>query len=239
VDRLELSASLEHAWGTHTLRAEYQHNGRDQDGLGAGGLDLPERGYRENRTERLFRLSATGMVAGRLANQARLQLRWEDFGWTPRSEAPAVQVSGAFTSGGAGLTGASRAAELELADDLDWSAGSHAFRAGLLLEAADHRSARVVNGNGTYVFPSLDAYEQGRPILFTLRDTAGDVSFDEWRLGLYVQDDIRIGERLSLNAGVRQERHSFVPDGFSLAPRAGLTWAASSTVTVRAGGGSF
>lgn len=239
LDRLELTGSLEHAWGTHTLRAEYQRNHRDQDGLGAGGLDLPQRGYREEQMEHLLRLSGTGVVAGRLANQARLQLRWHDVGWTPRSRAPTLQVAGAFHAGGAGLAGSRDAAELELADDLDWSLGPHAFRAGLLLEAADRRSGQAQNANGTFFFPSLEAYRQARPILFTRRDSAAAVSFGEWRLGLYVQDDIRLGQKLLLNLGLRQERHSFVPDDWNLAPRGGVTWSPTSSTTVRAGGGLF
>jgi hypothetical protein len=239
VERLELMGSLEHAWGTHTLRAEFQSNARDQDGLGAGGLDLPERGYREDRTERLFRLSGTGLVRGRLAHQARLQFRWQTVGWTPRSSSATEQVAGSFNRGGAGLSGENRVAELELADDVDWSHGRHSFRAGLLFEASQRRSGQVRNGNGTFLFPTLDAYEAGRPILFTLRDSAGNVSFRDWRLGAYVQDDIRFGDRLSLNLGVRQERHDLVPDGWNLAPRGGVTWSASPTLTVRAGGGLF
>jgi hypothetical protein len=239
VDRLELMGSVEHAWGAQTLRAEFQNNARDQDGLGAGGLDLPERGYREDQTEWLFRLSGTGLLAGKLAHQARLQLRGQDVDWTPRTTAPAVQVSGSFTSGGAGVEGGNRVVELELAEDLDWSRGPHAFRAGFLLEAAGQRSGQAVNGNGTFLFPSLAAYERGRPILFTLRDTASPVSFGEWRLGLYLQDDIRLGDRLSMNLGLRQEQHGFVGDAWNLAPRGGVTWSATSRTTLRAGGGLF
>jgi hypothetical protein len=239
VDRLDLSASVEHAWGTHTLRGEYQRNARDEDGLGAGGFDLPERGYREQRTEALFRLSDSGVLFGRVASQARLQLRTQDLAWMPRSVAPAVQVAGAFNAGGAGVTGANRVRELEIANDLDWSRGRHALRAGLLFEAAHRRSGQQTNGNGTFLFPSLAAYEAGLPILFTLRDRADDVTFGEWRVGAYVQDDVRLGGRLALNLGVRQEGHGFVPDAWNLAPRGGVTWSASPKLTVRAGGGRF
>jgi hypothetical protein len=239
LDRLEVASSLEHGFGTHTLRAEYQRNGRDEDGLGSGGLDLPERGYREDRAEHLMRIADTGVIGGRVAHQARLQLRWQDIGWTPRSLEPAVQVAGAFHGGGAGVGGSRRVAELEFADDVDWSLGPHAFRAGVLLEAGSRRSDEARNANGTFLFPSLDAYRQATPILYTRRDRAGLVSFGEWRLGVYAQDDVRLGQKVALHAGIRQERHSLAPGRYNLAPRGGLTWSPTASVTVRAGGGRF
>jgi hypothetical protein len=239
LDRLDVTGGLEHAWGTQTLRAEYQRNRRGEDGLGAGGLDLFERGYAQDRTEQLLRATATGLLAGRVAHQARLQLRWDALAFTPRSGAPAEQVAGAFTSGGAGRQGAQRTFEVELAEDLDWSRGRHALRAGVLFEAADRESGVVRNGNGTFLFPDLAAYEAGVPILFTRRDLAAPVAVREWRLGLYVQDDLRLGEHLSLNAGLRHEGQSLLADRWNLAPRGGLAWTPAANLTVRAGGGLF
>ncbi|MEO8359446.1 MAG: carboxypeptidase-like regulatory domain-containing protein, partial [Vicinamibacteria bacterium] len=49
-DRMDFSGRLEHAWAkTHTLRAEVSSLSRNETGLGIGGFDLPERGYKQDR----------------------------------------------------------------------------------------------------------------------------------------------------------------------------------------------
>jgi hypothetical protein len=239
LDRADASVRLEHAWGLHTLRGEYQRLSRRQDELGAGGLDLPERAYTQERTEHLLRLADSGVLAGRFVSETRLQLRWYDTVRDPVSSRPAVTVSGAFSAGGASLSGSRRARELRLAEDVDASFGRHALRAGVLLEAGRYVSDQVQNGNGTFVFPDLAAYVAGRPALFTRREGLPRVAFGQTRLGAYVQDDVRLGGRLSLSAGLRYEAQRGVGDAVNLAPRAALAWTLDPRTTLRARAGVF
>ena len=240
LDRLDLSARVEHLWGAQTLRAEYQRNAVDQQGLGAGGLDLPERAFEQRRTENLLRLANSGVLGGKkLVGETRLQLRWEDVRLTPLTDAPTVQVMGAFTAGGAQSTGSRRVRELEAAHDLDASWGRHALRAGLLFEGGRYRSDQTQNARGTFTFPDLASYEAGRPALFTRREGDPLVRFGQWRLGLYLQDEIRVSSRLSVGVGLRPEALSTIGGGLNPAPRLGLTWSVGSKTTLRAGAGVF
>ena len=104
--KLDLQGRVEHAWGkSQTARAEVQHNTFDRDGVGTGGLVLPERGYADDRAEDLLRLSNQGVTLGAWATDTRLQVRREGITWTPETRATAVDVLGAFSSGGATVTG--------------------------------------------------------------------------------------------------------------------------------------
>jgi hypothetical protein len=239
LDRADVTARVEHALGLHTLRAEYQRLGRHQDNLGAGGLDLPERAFTEDRTEQLLRLADSGVLAERLVTETRLQLRWEETGRTPESTAPAIVVSGGFTAGGASPSGTRRVRELYLAEDVDASFGRHALRAGIRVESGRYRSDEVQNGNGTFLFPDLQAFAAGRPTLYTRREGTPEVAFGQTRVGAYLQDDIRASGRLALNLGVRYEAQSRVPDRANLAPRAALAWTVNTRTTLRARAGVF
>jgi hypothetical protein len=238
-DKLDLQARLEHAWGgAQTLRAEVQHDTFDRDGLGTGGLALPERAYAEDRAEDFFRLSNAGVVFGSWATDTRLQVRREAVTWTPRTNGPAIEVMGAFSSGGATLSGRRDTWRVELGQDFARSIGKHSVKAGLLYEGARVRSDERRNQAGTYTFAGLDDWEAGRPLLFSQRRGDPRVTVDLHRIGLYAQDDWRPAEDLAVHAGLRYEAQTLV-SGFNLGPRLGLTWAVRPGLTLRAGGGRF
>jgi len=238
--KLDLQGRVEHAWGkTQTARAEVQHDTFDRDGVGTGGLVLPERGYADDRAEDLLRLSNTGVTLGFWATDTRLQLRREATTWTPRTDVPAVDVLGAFSSGGATLAGARRTWSVELGQDLSRALGRHALRTGLLYEGAFLRTDEQRNAAGTYTFASLAEWQAQRPLLFTQRTGDPRVSVDLHRIGVYAQDDWRPTDAVAINGGVRYEAQSFASGAANFAPRLGLTWAVRPTLTLRAGAGRF
>ena len=236
--KLDFQGRVEHAWGkSQTARAEVQHNTFDRDGVGTGGLVLPERGYADDRTEDLLRLSNQGVTRGAWATDTRVQLRREEIRWTPETRATAIDVLGAFSSGGATVTGERRAWSVEVGQDLSRALGRHALRTGLLYEGAFLEGAERRNAEGTYTFASQAEWEAGRPVLFTQRKGDPRVEVDLHRVGVYAQDDWRPTDALALNGGVRYEAQSFIDGRANFSPRLGLTWAVRPTFTVRAGAG--
>jgi hypothetical protein len=239
---LNLSARVEHALTkAHTLHAEYQRNANRLNGLGVGDFDLPERAYLSDQTEHILRFSDTGMLSKRLVNELRFQARWNELGMRSASDDPAVLVLNAFNRGGAGISGARHTREFEIADNLDFVFGTHAMRAGLLLEAASYTSDDTRNANGTFTFASLADFRAGRPTTYTQRVGASRVAFDQLQLGWYWQDDWRIRKNLTLSYGVRHEFQSDVGDHNNFAPRAGVAWSPfkNGKTTLRAGAGIF
>ncbi|HEY8150798.1 MAG TPA: TonB-dependent receptor [Vicinamibacteria bacterium] len=238
--KLDLQGRVEHAWGkTQTARAEIQHDTFDRDGMGTGGLSLPERGYADDRAEDLLRLSNAGVTFGSWTTDTRLQLRREDMTWTPRTRGAAVDVLGAFSSGGATLAGARQTWSLELGQDFSRAWGRHAVRGGLLYEGAFMRTDEHRNAEGTYTFASLADWQAQRPLLFTQRTGNPRVAVDLHRVGLYAQDDWRPTDALAISGGVRYEAQSFASAAANVAPRLGLVWAVRPTLTLRAGAGRF
>jgi hypothetical protein len=235
--KLDLQGRVEHAWGkSQTARAEVQHNTFDRDGVGTGGLVLPERGYADDRTEDLLRLSNQGITRGAWATDTRLQLRREEITWTPETRATAIDVLGAFSSGGATVTGARRTWSVEMGQDFSHTLGRHSLRTGLLYEGAFLDGAERRNAEGTHLRQpgGLGGRASG-----AVHAAQGDprVSVDLHRVGLYAQDDWRPTDALALNGGVRYEAQSFVDGRANFSPRLGLTWAVRPAFTVRAGAG--
>ena len=224
---------------THTLRAEYQRNSFLRGDLGVGNFDLPERAFSTNTVEHILRLSDTGLLTSRLVNEFRLQETFRTIDSSSATQAPAVIVSGAFSSGGAGIQASRRTNEVEVADNIDFIIGRHSLRTGFLLNAFTYHTRDLQNTLGTFLFPSLDAFIQGRPSTFSERVGEPDVRFNQFDLGWYIQDDIRLRKNYSLSVGLRHEYQSNAGSLANFAPRVAIAWSPVPTTVFRAGAGVF
>ena len=99
---------------------------------------------------------------------------------------PTIRVNEAFTAGGAGQIGrsATRARSSSRRTSTSRIGRKHSMRAGVLLESGWWDSTQRSNGNGTYTFTSLDAYNAGTPdqLRDSRRRSAGRLLADQGRL---------------------------------------------------------
>jgi len=241
-DRINVNARVDHALTkTHTLRANYQQNVDEQENLGVGSYDLPDRAYSRNADDSLFRISENGPWGRRWFGESRLQLHWRSNASESSVELPTIKVLDAFTAGGAQQAGGRDTTEIEWATNFDYARGKHAVRVGSLVEGGWYRSDIRTNYLGTFTFPSLAEYEAGTPATYSIRVGDPLVRYTQWQAGLFAQDDWRVHKTLTLSAGLRQEFQTHLGDGWNLAPRAGFTWAPfrNGKTTFRGGGGIF
>jgi hypothetical protein len=241
VDRAEVTAGVEHALTTNqTLRFEYQHRDDERRNLGVGDFSLFERAYTRDTAVHQVRGSANSILGKKALNELRVQFSAEDTSQRSLSSDPAVIVIDAFARGGAGVGSDRTLKALEIADNLDFTIGKHAFRTGVLFESGAYRQLDSRNANGTFTFGSLDAYVAGRPNTYTQRLGSGVTSFSQYQLGVYVQDDFRVNKNLSLSLGVREEVQTHVSDAANFMPRVGFSWTPFGIkTTIRGGYGIF
>ncbi|HEY0170605.1 MAG TPA: carboxypeptidase-like regulatory domain-containing protein [Pyrinomonadaceae bacterium] len=173
--QLSANARLDLQLGeAHTLGVRYNYY-RHRSENGVGGVSLPERGFAFTLPINTFQLTETAVLGPRLLNEFRFQYVGEDQVEEPFSALPALNVSGAFLSGGS-PSGRARNPEgrLTAQDSLLWTAGAHTLRAGARLRRTTITDGSPDDFNGTYTFagglaPRLDA--AGDPV----RDASGQV----------------------------------------------------------------
>lgn len=239
VEGMNANVRLEHALSpTSSIRAEYQRRSDVRLNLGVGDFDLSERAYDTEATTDLLRVRNTRVLGRKAFSELRFELSQVETSDRSRTFDPTVRVLDSFTSGGAGRLGTRKGRELDLVQNIDFSVGKHAFRAGVLFEASWWDSDQQTNVNGIFTFSSLDDYTAGVPSTYARRFGDPLVSYSQYQAGWYVQDDFRLRKNLAVSLGVRQEVQTHVDDRWNLAPRAAFTWTVAKA-NVRGGWGIF
>ena len=236
-----LTVGLEHGFSVgQTLRLEYRRGEDARTNLGVGDFNLLERAYSRSSIDHQVRTSVHSVLSRSAFNEFRFQWNGDESASSSMSGAPAIVVIDAFSSGGAGVASEGSTRTLELADNVDFTVGKHAMRAGMLLEAGAYRNLDGRNAAGTFTFSSLEAFLAGTPNTYTQRLGQVGTSFSQYQLGVYWQDDFRLNRSLSLSVGVREELQSHVGDAFNFMPRVGFTYTPQrSRTTIRGGYGIF
>jgi len=248
----------------HTLTIRYGYARDTNDNSGVGGFSLPSRGYQQETNERTFQMVETGVLNQHTVTETRFRFRRQDTDQGSGSNAPVITVPGAFISGGSSIgTSFDHQDRYELQNFTSYVKGLHTFRWGGILRAVDLNNQAMQNYAGTFTFTSLDAYRltllgiQNNLSPAEIRASGGGASqfslaagnplaaVTQFDYGLFVQDDWRIANNLTLSAGIRHEAQTHVPDGSDLAGRIGFAWApgaksgAPSKNVIRGGFGMF
>jgi hypothetical protein len=256
-----------------TVRYQLWQNNDSNDGIGQ--FSLPSQAYSTNGTEHTIQVSDTQVFSEKIVNQTRLQYLHDSNNQTPQYSAftgggtpagclllvPPCQVSvlGAFTGGGNSMGKILDTEDrYELQNYTSVSLGKNFIRFGGRLRDVDESNSSTGYFNGTFTFPSLNAYQiteqnlqkglpalanGGGPSQFLIIAGNPHASVNLIDLGLYGEDDWRARPNMTLSLGLRFETQNDIHDHADIAPRVGLAWGLghgkSPKTVLRAGFGIF
>jgi hypothetical protein len=225
---------------------------------GAGGYTLPERGQNSSNQNQTVTMSETFLISASLVHEARLRFQHEVSNTTAVSQGMAINVLDAFNGGGSPCCPTStHQNQLDFQDYLTWTHKRHTFKAGIQFEYDNNSDLSENNFNGTYTFSSLNQYEAVingahvnpddptsplvRATQFTVNQGNPETRYSQYETSLFLQDDFRVRQSLTISAGLRYEIQSHIPDKLNVAPRFAIAWSPfkDRKTTVRAGGGIF
>jgi hypothetical protein len=238
-----VNAGIEHALTNNsTLRLSYQAQRQEGRNQGLSNFDLPERATTTSSSGDMFRAQVQGIVGKTMLNEIRFELNNRSSETASLTSAPTIIVQDAFNAGGAGVNRNNLNRTFELADNFDFTPfKNHQMRVGVLLEGGHYEYFDQTNPLGRTTYASLPDYNANRPLQISRRlGEPIETSFNQYQLGFYIQDDIRVNNRLSLGVGLRNELQSRIGDKTNLMPRVGFSLNPfGSTTSIRGGYGIY
>jgi hypothetical protein len=215
---------------------------------GAGALNAPSASAGLDNRDQTIAFSDVTVLSSRMVNEMRAQVARSNLLALPTDPVgPAVSIAGVASFGTSSGSPTGRLNTMyQLVDSVSYQAGAHAIRAGVDVLYNDLTITYPRSVRGAYAFSSLANFLAGayNNAGFTQTFGASVVSQTNPNVGVYAQDEWKIGSRLTINAGLRydlQFLETIATDTNNVAPRLGLAWVpdADRRTVVRASAGVF
>ena len=244
----------------NTLSVRYQYSRDDTTNNGVGGFTLSSQASSLLNTGQAFQASDTQVLGTRIVNETRFQFLRDESTQIAQSTAPTIVVPSAFNGGGSSagnLMDDTNRYELQNYTQVQFA--KHLLKFGVRLRGLTDASSSTAGFNGSYIFPSIQAYQQtllGQGPFATQYSVTGTpnnpsirpnprVSVSQVDVGLYVEDGWRVRPNITLTYGLRFESQNNISDHADWAPRLGFAWGigrggkTGPKAVVRAGLGIF
>lgn len=225
--------------GRYDLRRETLTN------AGIGLLVLPSEGFNSSSTNQTLQLSDTA-VTTRLVAETRFEYIRTRAQQEAQNSSPTVLVEGSFNGGGSSIgVEHDNQDQYEGQEYITIERSRNLIRTGAKYDLLRDASESTANYNGTFVFPTLAAYQANTPTQFSLTTGNASAQVASGWLGVYAEDEWKATRSLTVDAGLRFESQSAIPDHADWAPRLGFAWAVGNhgkrgpAVVLRAAFGIF
>lgn len=241
----EVSARLDYQLNeNHTVMARYEWEKNTETNAGLDSFSLPSTAYNVDEIEHLLQITETAILNPSAIHEMRFQYRRSHDVLRGLNAFPTIEVLQAFVGGGStkGLSGLTED-RYEFQDMFSLVRGQQSLKFGGRVRVINESNRSMDNYNGVFTFSTLDAYRiteagtrqglsdpqiralGGGASQFTLAAGNPVAEVTQIDTGLFVQDDWRVRNELTLSAGLRFEHQNNIRDWRSWAPRVGLAWA--------------
>lgn len=219
-----------------------------------GGTNAPSVARRYSRESWTTQFNLTSVLTSNLLNEAKFSYLHGD----PVTRWEAQTLSTTYTRAGnvPFTVGQSRLSDLwgrqiQFADTLTWTVGKHLLRIGGT--AIRHTSGGTGSEPGTavlgtFTFKNTTTAPLGQLTLNDVQNYQQPINFgissyelSQWLLTGFVQDSIRVGRDLTVEAGLRYDRQTLTDANANFAPRVGFGWhpGGSARTSIRGGYGMY
>jgi hypothetical protein len=225
--RLDVSPRFDFQLGANnTLTVRYMFDRQTATNDGVSQFALQSQGYNVSNHENTLQISDTQILSSSIINETRFQYMRDRDSQIAQSTLPTITVQGAFTGGGNNEgTSRDRLDNYELQNSTMISKGAHSIDFGGRLRFTRDSSYSTAGFNGSYIYPSLNAYEAATPSEYAVTSGNPSTILDYYDIGLYFQDDYKFRPNLTLSYGLRYESQNGISDNADWAPRFSFAWA--------------
>jgi len=227
-------------------RYEFSQNTLTNGGL-TTALTLPSQAFNSGTTNQTLQLIDTQIFGAYIVSEGRFQYIRTRQQQDALNNMPTLLVEGSFNGGGNPAQSLhDNQDHFEFQELLSVDRGAHYLRFGARYRLQREAQLSSANYNGQFTFPTLAAYAAQQSSQFTITKGQQSATLLTGDLGAYAEDEWKLTPHLTLDAGLRVESQSAIPDHLDIAPRMGAAWAIyrkkdqrTPFVVLRGGGGAF
>ena len=133
-----------------------------------------------------------------------------------------------------------RETRYQFQDSMTYIFGDHTLKFGFDIQKIRSRATELADATGTFNFANMGTFQQNILSRFRLNfGTGSNVNNTYW--GLFVNDEFKLRQNLTVSLGLRYERETSVDDNNNFGPRFGVAWAPfkNNKGVIRFGAGIF
>jgi hypothetical protein len=232
---------------TLVARYNYSHNTVKNTGASEQVLDIDPffgitRTFARNSTEQSVQLTETAILTPTIINETRFQFERSTSYSGGDISRPVLNVSGAFTAGGASAAPARNTnTQWELQNYTSFVRGLHSLKAGARLRDVHINDFTQANFNGMFFFAGTQGLTSSDLFRAVLAATPGalptqlnisggnpEAGVHQFDLGAFLQDDWRVRPNFTVSAGLRYETQTNIHSAFNFAPRLSFAYSLGS-----------
>lgn len=222
---------------TLNFNIEYSSNNRRNQGI--GNFSLPERAFSSESREIEFQAREVKIINTKWIHEARFEYNRDKSSNNPLTRATAINVLDAFSSGGAQNVSEDRNRRYIFGNMLMFSGQKWTMRTGFQGNYRTSVNRSENNFLGTFVFSSLNDYNAGRPVTFTINQGNPILDVAQFEAGAFFQNDLKITRSFTFSFGTRFEAQTNISDRNNFDPRIGWAYSLGKSTVIRGGAGIF
>jgi outer membrane receptor protein involved in Fe transport len=225
------------------------YDANSENSRGAGGLNAPSASAGLDNLDQTIAVSDVLTLSPRLVLEVRGQFADSDLKAPPADPiGPSVSISGVASFGTLSGSPTARLNRMyQVVNNVSMQAGAHAIRVGVDVLYNDDHITYPRSYRGSYTFSNLTNFLNGvynNSTGFTQTFGVKDVVQTNPNVGVYAQDEWKIGSNLTVNAGLRYDLQfldTINTDTNNVSPRFGFAWSPlnSQRMLVRGTAGRF
>jgi len=224
---------------TQSLQFNFNYGMNRRELQGIGGFSLPDRAYNGSGDSKSGSFRYVWFKSERLVQDISYNFNYSHDEVTPVTNAPSIDVLGAFSNGGYPERSAFNGRTHNVRAMWIYTGNRWAMRAGGNFYTTNPEQISENNFLGNFLFSSLEAFQRGEPVNY--RVTRGEprleITHREW--SAFLQNDFKYSDRMTMFFGLRYEGQNDVDDHNNLDPRVGVAYAIGDSTVLRAGAGVF
>jgi len=224
---------------THSLNTELLYATSDSRNENVGDFALPERASHTFTHNYTLNVREIAIISERTVHDVKFSWNNSYSQRNPFSNATAIIVKDAFTSGGVQNKNLTTGNTYQLSNLVYYAGEKLTMRSGFQGTYRKDRSVSEDNFYGEFTFSDLATYLAGKPLKYRITCCEPVFDFSQSKLAFFSQNDLKLSRTFTLLLGARYQYQTDLDDLDNIDPRISFAYAIGNSTVIRGGVGIF